>query len=79
MQANDISNKLGTHLQVKSRVSGAKYCGILGALRNKAGKFCLTKLVPLNQDGSFKLASKADTVRWFSLAKFEVCYDPVKL
>ena len=79
MQTNDISNKLGTHLQVKSKVTGAKYYGILGAIRNKAGKFCLTKLVLLNRNGSFKLASKADTVRWFSLAKFEVCYAPVKL
>ena len=79
MQTNDISNKLGTHLQVKSKVTGAKYYGILGAIRNKTGKFCLTKLVLLNQDDSFKLASKGDTVRWFSLDKFEVCYDPVKL
>lgn len=79
MQTSDISNKLGTHLQVKSKVTGAKYYGILGAIRNKTGKFCLTKLVLLNQDGSFKLASKMGTVRWFSLDKFEVCYDPVKL
>ena len=77
METRDIANRMHQPLQVQNSSSGAKYYGVLSAIRNKQGRFCLTGLVLLNQDGSFKLASKTKAVRWFSVAKFEVCEDPM--
>lgn len=78
METRDIANRVYLPLQVRNTSSGAKYYGVLSAIRNKQGKFCLTGLVLLNQDGSFKLAPKTRATRWFSVGKFEVCEDPVK-
>jgi hypothetical protein len=79
METKDLRKLVNTFVQVVSKSSGAKYYGKLSGIRHKHNNFCLTGLIVLNRDGSFKAAPKHYNTRWFNTGSYELCQDPLKI
>ena len=63
---------LNKQVEIMRKSNGARYYGKVVGFRWKENKFCLSGLVIMQKDGSFKAAPKYNNKRWFSFEKFSI-------
>lgn len=67
-----MQHLLNKKVEIVRTSNRARYYGKVVGFRWKENKFCLSGLVIMGKDGSFKAAPKHNNKRWFSAEKFSI-------
>jgi len=73
-KCEQLKTLLTKHVILTKNESGAKYAGILSAVRSGEGRLCITRLQIINNSGGVT-ASKTDKSRWFDVSDCVVVED----